>query len=133
MTDTVQKERPLSPHLQIYRLPISAITSILHRVTGVALTIGLFLLVWGLMALAGGRESYEFFVEFCSSVIGQIMLIGWSWAFFYHLCTGIRHLIFDAGYLFKIENAIVSGWIVTVTPVLLTAATWAYIYFGGGV
>lgn len=125
--------RPLSPHLQIYKPQFSTVTSILHRATGIALTLGLFLLAWGLVALAGGRESYEFFIGFCSSVIGQILLIGWSLAFYYHLCTGIRHLIYDSGYLFEIRNSIRSGWVVLILPVLMTLATWGYIYLGGAV
>jgi len=127
---TAQKARPLSPHLQIYKLPISAVTSILHRMTGVALVGGLLLVVWGVLALANGRESYDIFTGFCASPLGQIMLIGWSLAFYYHLCTGIRHLIFDMGYLFKIDNAIRSGWVVVSMSVILTLGTWLYIYLG---
>lgn len=138
MTDThIKKERPLSPHLQIYKPQITSISSILHRMTGVALTLGLFLVTWGLVALADGRESFEFFLGFCSSTLGQIMLIGWTGAFYYHMCTGIRHFILDAGYLYEKETAAKSGFIVILLAFLMTAGTWVYIYkdilFNGGV
>ena len=124
----LQKDRPLSPHLQVYRLPITAITSILHRATGIALMLGLILFTWGLMALAGGEDSYNTFMSFCTSLTGQIMLIGWSGAFFYHLCTGLRHFILDSGCLYEKKAAARSSWAVILIAVLLTAATWAYVY-----
>lgn len=96
--------------------------------TGVALTLGLFLVTWGLVALADGRESYEYFMNFCSSTLGQILLIGWTGAFFYHMCTGIRHFILDAGYLYEKETAARSGFIVILMAALFTAAIWGYIY-----
>lgn len=132
MSDTsVKQERPLSPHLQIYKWQLNMATSIFHRITGVALTVGLLLVIWGLFALADSREAYEYFTAFCSTWIGQLMLVGWSFAFYYHLCTGIRHLIFDAGWFVTINGAVRTGWIVLGLPVILTAATWFYIYCGG--
>ncbi len=129
MTDTpLKKERPLSPHLQIYKLGITGNTSILHRVAGVALTIGLILLTWGLVALSSGREAYEFFITFCTSPVGQILLAGWTAAFYYHMCTGIRHLVRDCGLLFENRDSCITGWLVIVMAVILTALTWAYIY-----
>lgn len=138
MTDTpIKKERPLSPHLQIYKPQITSMSSILHRLSGVALTIGLFLVTWGLIALADGRESYEFFMNFCASTVGQIMLIGWTAAFFYHMSTGLRHFILDAGFLYEKKNTAISGYVVIAIAALLTAMTWIYIYrdtiFGGAV
>ncbi len=134
--NTVQKERPLSPHLQIYKPQITSVSSILHRMAGIALVLGLFLVTWGLIALANGRESYEFFIGFCTSTIGQLMLAGWSAAFFYHMCTGLRHFILDAGFLFEKKATAISGWIVIAIAFILTAATWGYIYrdalMGGG-
>lgn len=129
MTDTpIKKERPLSPHLQIYKPQITSMSSILHRLAGVALTLGLFLVTWGLVALADGREAFEFFLGFCKSTMGQIMLIGWTGAFFYHMCTGLRHFILDAGYLYEKGIASKSGFIVILLAVLMTAGTWGYIY-----
>jgi succinate dehydrogenase / fumarate reductase cytochrome b subunit len=129
MTDTpLKKERPLSPHLQIYAPQITSISSILHRMAGIALMIGLILVTWGLLALAGGRESYEYFMAFCTSTIGQVMLAGWSAAFYYHMCTGLRHFLLDAGFLYEKKIAGLSGWIVIAIAAILTAATWGYIY-----
>jgi succinate dehydrogenase / fumarate reductase cytochrome b subunit len=104
--------------------------------TGMALTIGLFLVTWGLLALANGRDSFEFFMAFCTSIFGQILLAGWTAAFFYHFCSGIRHLIRDFGYLYENKHSVVSGWLVIGLAFLMTAALWAYIYrdmiTGGG-
>ena len=136
MTDTpIKKERPLSPHLQIYKPQITSISSILHRLAGVALTLGLFIVTWGLIALADGRESFEFFTTFFGSTIGQIILIAWSGAFFYHMCTGLRHFILDAGFLYEKGIAAKSGFIIVALAALMTGGTGAFIYrdiiFGG--
>ncbi len=129
MTDSPsKKERPLSPHLQVYRPQITSISSILHRMTGFALAIGLFLVTWGLIALANGRETYEFFMAFCASPLGQVLLAGWTAAFFYHLSTGIRHFILDAGFLYEKDTAGRSGWVVLLSAAILTTLTWGYIY-----
>ena len=138
MTDTpLKKERPLSPHLQIYKPQITSISSILHRLAGVALTMGLFIVTWGLIALADGRESFEFFTGFFASTIGQIILIAWTGAFFYHMCTGLRHFILDAGYLYEKCTAAMSGFIVIALAALKTGGVWAYVYrdmiFGGAI
>ena len=125
---TQPSERPLSPHLQIYRPQITSVSSILHRATGVALTIGLVLMTWGLIALASGREAYECFIEFCLSPIGQILLFGWTGAFFYHLSTGIRHFILDSGLLFEKGTAAKSGWVVIASALVLTLGAWGYLY-----
>jgi succinate dehydrogenase / fumarate reductase cytochrome b subunit len=130
-TDTqnpAKRERPLSPHLQVYKPQITSMTSILHRASGVAMAFGLFLVTWGLVALAAGRDSFEIFIGFNTSVIGQILLLGWSAAFFYHLSTGIRHLIRDCGYLYENKDSCVSGWICIIAAACLTAAMWGYIY-----
>lgn len=95
---------------------------------GVFLTFGLFLVTWGLIALADGRESFECFVEFCSSPFGQIVLVGWSAAFYYHMSTGLRHFILDSGLLFEKKAASLSGFIVIAIAAILTALTWGYIY-----
>jgi len=124
----MKKERPLSPHLQVYRPQITSISSILHRISGIALMMGLLMVTWGLLALANGREAYEFFIGFCISIPGQILLFGWTAAFFYHLCTGLRHFLLDAGYLYARGTAAASGWVVLAMAVILTAATWACIY-----
>ena len=129
-TKTIKKERPLSPHLQVYKPQITSVTSILHRISGIALTLGLLMLVWGIYALAAGRDSYDAFVAFCGSGLGQVMLMGWSAAFFYHMSTGIRHFILDSGYLFEKCNTAKSGYAVILIAALLTGALWGAIYGG---
>ncbi|UUX48051.1 succinate dehydrogenase, cytochrome b556 subunit [Nisaea acidiphila] len=116
--------RPLSPHLQIYRLPLTAITSILHRATGVALGAGTLLLVWWLMATATGGSYFEFVQGIMGSWIGLLVLFGFSFALFFHLCNGIRHLFWDAGYGFEIESADRATKLVIAASVGLTALAW---------
>ena len=131
MSDTkTKKPRPLSPHLQIYKPQITSISSILHRLSGIALAIGLLYLVCGLMSLAGGRESYDTFMAFSASTAGQILLLGWSAAFFYHMCTGIRHFFLDAGYLYGKKIASFTGYAVIGVAVLLTLILWGGVYGG---
>lgn len=131
MSETkVKKERPLSPHLQVYKPQITSISSILHRMAGVVLTLGLFVLVWGLVSLAGGRETYDGFMTCMNSLCGQGILMAWSAAFFYHMCTGIRHFILDSGYLYEKNIAARSGFIVLGVSAVLTVALWGGIYGG---
>ena len=127
-----QAARPTSPHLQIYRWPLSMALSILHRATGVALAIGSILLVALLLALASGPESYARVRGFAGSWLGLILLFGWSWALCFHLCNGIRHLFWDAGYGYSIQRARTSGLAVVVISVVLTAVIWACVVALGG-
>ena len=117
-------DRPLSPHLSIYRWPITMATSILHRATGVALAVGFILFVFWLADAASGPDAYAVFSTAMGSIIGRILLLGWSWAFFYHLANGIRHLVWDVGFGFEKAQANTSSWFVIVTSVVLTAAFW---------
>lgn len=129
MTDpTVRSKRPLSPHLQIYKPQMTSTLSILHRATGVALAIGTLMLVWLLVAAAIGEEAFDTFTAFVSSPIGVFMLFGWSFALFYHMCNGVRHLIWDTGRLFKIENATRAGFTVLVVSLVLTISVWYCAY-----
>lgn len=130
MTQTAQttKDRPLSPHLQIYRPQMTSVLSILHRMTGAGLSVGLFMFAWWLIAAAYGPQAYAVFTDFISAWYGQVLLFGWSAAAYYHMANGIRHLIWDAGYLFKIKNAYTAGYFVLLFTVLATAGTWACIY-----
>jgi succinate dehydrogenase / fumarate reductase cytochrome b subunit len=116
--------RPLSPHLQIYRLPLTAITSILHRATGVALGIGTLLLVWWLMATATGGSYFGFVQSIMGSWIGLLILFGFSFALFFHLCNGIRHLFWDAGYGFEIATAEMATKLVIAASAVLTVLAW---------
>lgn len=122
--DKTPRPRPLSPHLQIYRLPLTAVTSILHRMTGVALSVGLLVFTWGLMALAYGPEAFAVFRDIAGSVIGKIILFGWSLAFFYHFCSGIRHLVMDTASFMDIKRAYVMAYAVYIGAIVLTLAAW---------
>ena len=104
-------ERPLSPFMfpTWYRFQITSVLSILHRLTGVALAVGSILLAWCLVAVAAGGELFAATHAFIASPIGVLLLFGWSVAFFYHLCSGIWHLAWDAGYGFEIREAYSSG------------------------
>ncbi len=117
-------DRPLSPHLSIYRWPINMATSILHRATGVAMTAGFIVFVGWLFDAASGPDVYAMFLGAMDTTIGRLLLIGWSYAFFYHLLNGIRHLVWDTGRGFEKGQASASAWFVIVTSVVLTAAFW---------
>lgn len=126
-------DRPLSPHLQVYKPQLTAVLSILHRASGVFLTIGSLLLVCWLVTLAQGPESYANVQGFLGSGIGRTLLFAWVFALFYHLCNGIRHLFWDMGVGFEINTVYASGRIVVVTALALTliAFSMAYAMRGG--
>ena len=126
------RERPLSPHLQVYRWQITMTMSILHRATGVGLAAGAFGLAWWLLAIASGGERYQRAAECLASPFGLFLLAGFSLALVYHLLNGIRHLLWDAGWGYDIPDVYRSGWVVTVLTVALTAAIWAVALSGGG-
>ncbi len=117
-------ERPLSPHLQIYRWQITSVLSILHRLTGLALTAGTLMLVAWLVAAAAGPQSFAAMQACAGSWLGRLLLFGWSWALFYHLANGIRHLVWDAGYGFELPTVAASGWTVVIASAALTIAAW---------
>ena len=117
-------ERPTSPHISVYRCPISMTLSILHRMTGVALAVGLVVYVAWLMAAAGGSNDYRQFVDLMQSPLGRIALVGWSLAFFFHLCNGVRHLFWDTGRGFEMSQVNASAWTVIVTSVVMTLLYW---------
>ena len=122
-------ERPLSPFMfpTWYRFQITSALSILHRLTGIGLAVGSFLLAWWLVAVAAGGELFAKTHAFIVSPIGTLLLFLWSIAFFYHLCNGIRHLAWDAGYGFQIRSAYRSGYLVLAATALLTVLTWLYV------
>lgn len=127
-----KKDRPLSPHLQIYKPQLTSITSVLHRATGLGMAYGLAMFTWWLVAAATGPEAYGVFTDFCASLIGQILLYGWMVAFYYHLANGIRHLVWDTGHLFKLRNAYAAGYFVLFFTALASAVTWYYLTQMGG-
>ncbi len=123
-------ERPLSPFMfpTWYRFQITSFLSILHRLTGIALSVGSILLAWWLIAVAAGGQIFAATHAFIASPIGIALLVLWSAAFFYHLCSGIRHLAWDLGHGFQIRDAYRSGYAVLIATALLTALTWLYVY-----
>lgn len=116
--------RPLSPHLQVYRLPLAAWLSISHRITGIGLTLGTLLLTWWVAAAAYGPDAYATFAEFIGSPFGYFILFGFSVALFFHLCNGLRHLLWDAGKNFSIADTKRSNVFVIAGTVILTAIAW---------
>jgi succinate dehydrogenase / fumarate reductase cytochrome b subunit len=116
--------QPLSPHLTIYRWPITMTLSILHRVTGVALAVGFVAFVFWLEAVAYEAISYTSALDMSRSTLGQFALLGWLFCLFFHLSNGIRHLIWDTGRLFEKRQADLSAWFVLVATVILTAGYW---------
>ena len=116
--------RPLSPHLQIYRPQLTSTLSSLHRLTGIALAVGTLLLVYWLAAAAAGPDAFHGAQSFMGSWLGVLLLFGWSVALFYHLCNGIRHLFWDAGYGFELPQAYTSGWAVVIGTGTLTVLAW---------
>ena len=128
------RDRPLSPHLQIYRPQITSVLSITHRATGIALAVGTLLLVWWLVAAASGPDAYEAAQGFIGSWLGRLLLFGWTWSLFYHLCNGIRHLFWDAGYGVELDTVTRSGWAAVAAAVALTliAWIWGYAAMAGG-
>lgn len=117
-------KRPMSPHLQIYRLPLTAILSITHRATGAVLFAGLLLMILVLFSAANGPESWHSMQGFLSSVIGKIILFGFTFALFYHFSNGIRHLFWDFGKGFELQTARKTGVAVIIVSIILTALVW---------
>ena len=124
----MSRSRPLSPHLQIYRLPISAVISISHRVAGVLLAVGSLVLVYWLVALASGPDAFAHAQALLGSVVGRVVLLALTLALFYHLANGIRHLFWDAGFGFELRTVRASGMLVIVASIVLTLVAWALGY-----
>ena len=116
--------RPLSPDIQIYRPQLTSVLSITHRLTGVALSVGSPLLILWLIAAAAGPQAYSTLHVFLTSRLGLILLLGWTFSLFFHLCNGIRHLFWDAGYGFDLRTIYASGWAVVASSAGLTLAAW---------
>lgn len=116
--------RPLSPHLQIYKLPPTALMSVLHRGTGVVLCIGTLFLVLVLASAAVGAENFAGTYNLLSSWFGYLVLFGFTFALYAHFCNGIRHLLWDMGYGFDISNATKGAMASFVAALVLTVLTW---------
>ena len=119
--------RPLSPHLQVWKWTLTMALSIFHRATGVALTAGLFLVAWGLASAATSPEAYVQFITCMTSQIGQLMLMGWTFALFFHMGTGTRHLIMDTGRLLTAKQGDMAGVLIILFAIAATAYTWAVV------
>jgi len=117
-------QRPLSPHLSIYKPQLTSVLSISHRATGVVLSIGTVFLVWWLVAAAAGGGAFAAAQGFWGSWLGLLLLFGWTFSLFFHLCNGIRHLFWDAGYGFELRQTYISGWTVVAASAALTLVAW---------
>jgi succinate dehydrogenase / fumarate reductase cytochrome b subunit len=120
------RARPLSPHLQIYRWPVSMATSITHRVTGVGLALGTLVVAWWLIAAASGAEAYDTFSTYARSPLGLLILLGFVWSLSFHLLNGIRHLIWDAGLGFNLKAAERVGVLIYALSLIMAAGIFAF-------
>jgi succinate dehydrogenase / fumarate reductase, cytochrome b subunit len=124
--------RPLSPHLQVYRPQLTSVLSICHRAAGVLLAGGSLLLIYWLAAVASGPEAYATAQAVLGSLPARLLLFGWTLALFYHLGNGIRHLFWDAGKGFELRTAYASGYAVIASAVVLTLLVWILATTVGG-
>jgi succinate dehydrogenase / fumarate reductase cytochrome b subunit len=125
---SARAERPLSPHLQIYRWPLTMATSIAHRATGLALVTGSLVVSWGLIATASGPHAYDLFSRLARNPVGQIILFGFVWSLAFHLLNGVRHLAWDVGLGFEVRTANRSAVAVIGLSLLLAAGAFAFAY-----
>lgn len=130
MPRTSPAERPLSPHLQVYRPSITMVMSILHRITGAALYLGTVLLVIALLALAMGKTSFATVQAIYGSFFGKLVLFGYSWALFHHMMGGLRHLVWDTGAGLERATRLKLAWATLIGSLGLTVVVW-FVYFIG--
>ena len=126
----MSRQRPLSPHLSIWRFQLPAVMSITHRITAVILTSGTVLLTAWLIALASGESSFELVSMIVSHPLGQFVMFGYSVVLFYHASNGVRHLFWDFGKGLDIPGVYASGWIAISAMVVLTVGFWVLMFFG---
>ena len=117
-------EKPLSPHIQIYRWEVTMLVSILHRAAGIAMAIGTAFVVWMLLALATGEAAYNVFHDFITSPLGTLMLLGWTVAIFLHMGNGIRHFFWDVGKGYDIKVARRSAFALFAFTAIMTLIVW---------
>jgi succinate dehydrogenase / fumarate reductase cytochrome b subunit len=120
--------RPTSPHVWLYRWQIGNTLSILHRLTGAALAVGLIALSYWFVSLAGGPDSYAAAVRLLASPLGLVVLLGWTFSFLFHLLNGVRHLFWDAGKGFERTQRHVSGWFAVLGAIALTLCIVAWVW-----
>ena len=119
--------RPLSPHLQVWKWTLTMALSIFHRASGCALAAGTVVLVWWLVAAVGGAGTYDSFISCVKSPLGQLALLGWTAAYYYHLCSGLRHLVMDTGRLLTVKSSDKVAVMIFLATFALTLGTWAYL------
>jgi len=122
-------ERPLSPHLQIYKLELPMVLSGLHRITGIALSVGTILLVGWIASAAQSAGAFERLSQFLGGFVGQFLLFGWTFSLIYHSVSGVRHLIWDTGRMLEIDQIKTSSYVVLILSIVLTLLAWV---LGGG-
>ena len=127
------RQRPLSPHLQVYRWQIQMATSILHRATGVILSLGALLIAAALVALASGPDAWTWISAQASTWYGLVFLFLWTWDFTYHLLNGIRHLAQDGGLGYAVSAFVRNGWLVSAGSLVLALLVWGGVLAKGGV
>lgn len=135
MADMPQKrahERPLSPHLTIYRWQVTMLASITHRATGLALMVGALALAWWLVSVSNGPEGYESFMALANTPVGWLILFGFTWSLSFHMLNGIRHLAWDLGYGFNKVTATQTGTLVYVLSVVIAVGLFAFVWTGHG-
>jgi succinate dehydrogenase / fumarate reductase cytochrome b subunit len=125
----MNRPRPLSPHLQVYKPQLTSILSILHRGTGIVLSIGSIFLVSWILVLTLGESAYQIYSQLANNWFGKLVIFGFTFGLFYHLSNGIRHLFWDAGYGYDLKDAYISGFAVIFSSLSLTLITWLIIYF----
>lgn len=130
MSRTGPNERPLSPHLAIYKPSITMVMSVLHRVTGAALFFGTLLLVAYLVALASGKSSFALMQAIYGSIFGKLVLFGYTWALFHHMLGGLRHLVWDTGAMMEREIRLKLGWATLFGSIALTGIVWMLVLAG---
>ena len=118
------RPRPLSPHLQVYRWQMTSVLSILHRGTGLFLVLGSVMIAFWVVALALSHNIFASYQAWLGSLLGKVLLAGWSFSLFFHWANGIRHLLWDAGWGYEIERVYMTGWIVVLLSVVLTGLLW---------
>lgn len=124
-----QKDRPLSPHLTIYKPQITSVLSIAHRITGFFLSLGLLSIAIFVVIASISNNWFVFIQGIILSILGKLVLFMWTLATFYHLLNGIRHLFWDYGYGFEIKNATISGWMVISFAILCSSVVWFFLIF----
>lgn len=125
-------EQPRSPHLQIYRPQLTSVLSISHRLTGIMLSAGSIVLVIWLIAAATGPRFYSAMQQLLGTGIGKALMLGWTFSLFFHLCNGVRHLVWDSGRGFELRTIYASGWTVVVVSMLLTVLAWVASFMVAG-